>query len=486
MHSTEEDDVVGQMGNIDLVEIPAWTKAFMNPLPLGYRLTVDYVIMQLTKAVHFGQYFLPSGFHHLEELRPTVCLVWADISALHLGRLACLNFAHLPKGMSSFNAKLAGNVCLPLMKHSRENTLCRGLQNCVCKLDKDFRNLAMPEISKFLTQLAIEIDVKYLPKKGKFWSNFHFRNRLDIIVEKWGGNDEVLRAPQFRALTNLRKFSSKSYHRNVNDCEVQNGANIILQELLNSAINLEEIDINADFCPNLSPCKKLRILIYESIWKPSISVDGLAIYRMLEACSNSLVQLTLSGHYKPNNLAQIPKYSAPNLTHLILNGNNVNRFLGCPDVAHLPKLAHLKICAVREDLVWKMFQNCSPSHEGITSFDIKCHHSDVEDVQGAAKIVKLFPSVTEFKMTLISSLSNFERLREMLNSFRDWSLAKGLQNTTLHFKVGRMPELSDRLRDALISCGSMRHISMAGITMNEETKGNLRGLIAEKGLPISL
>lgn len=257
----------------------------------------------------FGQYFLPSGFHHLEELRPTVCLVWADISALHLGRLACLNFAHLPKGMSSFNAKLAGNVCLPLMKHSRENTLCRGLQNCVCKLDKDFRNLAMPEISKFLTQLAIEIDVKYLPKKGKFWSNFHFRNRLDIIVEKWGGNDEVLRAPQFRALTNLRKFSSKSYHRNVNDCEVQNGANIILQELLNSAINLEEIDINADFCPNLSPCKKLRILIYESIWKPSISVDGLAIYRMLEACSNSLVQLTLSGHYKPNNLAQVPANS---------------------------------------------------------------------------------------------------------------------------------------------------------------------------------
>lgn len=36
----------------------------------------------------------------------------------------------------------------------------------------------------------------------------------------------------------------------------------------------------------------------------------------------------------------------------------------------------------------------------------------------------------------------------------------GLQNTELHFNGGLIHALSDRVRDALISCGSIRHIYM--------------------------
>lgn len=118
-------------------------------------------------------------------------------------------------------------------------------------------------------------------------------------------------------------------------------------------------------------------------------------------------------------------YFAPNLTHLEMHRSDVNMIFDCLDVVHLPKLSHFKIPGHFEDHIWKMFQNCHRSHEGITSLKIMPLHSDVRDVQAIANIVKCFPSVTEFEMILKCLTNNFELLREMLNSFRDWRLAKG-------------------------------------------------------------
>lgn len=74
-----------------------------------------------------------------------------------------------------------------------------------------------------------------------------------------------------------------------------------------------------------------------------------------------------------------------------------------------------------------MFQNFNLRHTGVTclTISIVCAYVDTRDVQAAAKIVHLYPSVTKFKMSVGHGARNFEHLKEMLNSFGEWNLSMG-------------------------------------------------------------
>ncbi|XP_021966086.2 uncharacterized protein LOC110861290 isoform X2 [Folsomia candida] len=447
------------MEGADLFELPVWTKTLLNPLIL------DNIFSHL-------------DFTTLKNSVRPVCTVWADLSASHLGRLGRLRLSHIPKRMNSFHPKLANCISLRCF----EGPCCSKPGNYACTLDNDPVTVN-PEISKFLTKLVIKIEEIVLPKLGEGWNTFKFRNRLGILVEKWGDDE----APQFRSYPNLKTLVCIIRSPWRKGCHVGVGASTIVQGLLNSAPNLAEVKTRINFYPDFTLCKKLKILKYE-FDRMRIYPDPPAVSKMLNTCSNSLVRLTLDGFQgadKTNKLAQISNYFAPNLTHLTIVYSEVNFLLSCLDVAHLPKLTHFAI-------------------KGIV-----CAYVDTRDVQAAAKIVHLYPSVTKFKMSVGHGARNFEHLKEMLNSFGEWNLSmgkivmssfmraehvaavlegmagwRGLQNTTLHFRKGLV--MFDRARNALLSCGSIRHIYVHGAKMVQEDREDLRELIAQRNLPISL
>lgn len=112
-----------------------------------------------------------------------VCTVWADLSASHLGRLCCLRVSHNHlKDMTSFNPKLIRNISLHLKTDSKLTGSSAGVLN--------YRYTdavtVVPEIPKLLTHLIIHFDTRSLPKLGEMWGTFIFRDRLGMLVEKWG------------------------------------------------------------------------------------------------------------------------------------------------------------------------------------------------------------------------------------------------------------------------------------------------------------
>lgn len=119
------------------------------------------------------------------------------------------------------------------------------------------------------------------------------------------GGDEVLGAPEFRPFPNLKGLTFTS-HDNPLQTVISGGASTILQGLLNSAPNLEEVNMTIDFYPDFTSCKNLRILTFNCIGLHKITLsDPSAISRMMDTCSNSVVRLTLSGFYKTLSLAQV-------------------------------------------------------------------------------------------------------------------------------------------------------------------------------------
>lgn len=100
------------------------------------------------------------------------------------------------------------------------------------------------------------------------------------------------------------------------------------------------------------------------------------------------------------------RVNLPNLTHVTFSGYNRN----CMGLTHI-------------------FKNFDLPHERITSLTVEVFYTYVEaDVETAAKIVRLFPSVKKFRLKLTICVDNDEdepNVTEMLQSFATWDLTSG-------------------------------------------------------------
>lgn len=193
-----------------------------------------------------GNIFSHLNFTALKNSVRLVCTVWADLSATFLGRSSCLNVSKIPKDMTSFNPRLANSISLVMESDYQIPDALPRFLNRATTSDND-SPVVMPAISEFLTKLNVHIHIQNIPKRGEIWSTFKFRNRLSILVDKWG-NDEI---PQFRPLPNLKVVTFTIYNLNASVDEMEVDGATFFQRMLNSAPNLEEIKIS-DFTRELA------------------------------------------------------------------------------------------------------------------------------------------------------------------------------------------------------------------------------------------
>ncbi|XP_035715580.1 uncharacterized protein LOC110859679 isoform X2 [Folsomia candida] len=290
-------EMVVDMGNLELSEISPIDEAIMNPVILA-------------------SIFSQLDFLTLKNSVRSVCTVWPDVGATVLGRRGRLIFSDVG-GMPSFNPNLARNIYLNLT-----SACCSCVRNCrfQSKNPACYGVIVMPEVSKILTRLELYTDNVYGPRLNESWTGYNFRNRLSILVEKWGDND-ALGAPQFLPLPYLRSFTFQG-RDSLPSKENSSGEVTIFQGILNSAPNLEEVAITANFYPDFAPCTKLKILKYKSICGQTSgkSLDKFPLSEMIARCPNSIEKLILGvweepvGQRVPVANTEVLSFSLPNLT----------------------------------------------------------------------------------------------------------------------------------------------------------------------------
>ncbi|OXA48099.1 hypothetical protein Fcan01_17276 [Folsomia candida] len=401
------------------------------------------------------------------------------------------------KSMTVFNPKLATNVSIFL----DYNCDCMPNFGRILKADpQSLDTISMSAISNLLTELHLSAGDQVCVGRGSPGVRHRtLPNRFSILVDGWG-NADSLSAPNIRPFPNLRVLYFKLW----GECHPHYptvGQKAILQGLLNISpkiLKYRYVDRN----------KSYRISNLDPYYVPWIDFS---LSKILERFANSLEKLELG----PSDFetAQILNFSALHLTHLNIHDAEQYDLKNFLDVAHVPKLTHL---SVRHHHISQLFKTCHVSHSAVMSLELDTStYCNKEDILAAAKIAYIFPSVTEFKIIL--KVEPYPEvfttdLAEAMGSFRSWELNRGviviegvspdvaaavmeglmewrcLKNTSLRFK--KSPEfdnfeMTDRVRDALVSCRSIRHIDMSRLSMDEQARNDLKELIARWNLKIS-
>ncbi|XP_035711904.1 uncharacterized protein LOC118437167 [Folsomia candida] len=229
----------------------------------------------------------------------------------------------------------------------------------------------------------------------------------------------------------------------------------------------------------------------------------------------------------------------PNLTHLKMDASTAYQIEDSLSMTNLPKLTHLSISSSTN--ISEMIENYHTPHAGITSLHVAGTFNPEDGNYAVVKLVNLFPAVTEFKLNVAIEFieyaysgeyigrkdvqtQNILPLKETLQSLGGWELTcggdvevkfeyvvrgysfeeldavgtavlqgaaewKGLGNTCLKFVVtwvGETYKLLDGMRDALLSCGSIRRVTWEGFEMDEQDSIELNSFIGENNVPVSV
>lgn len=225
-----------------------------------------------------------------------VCTLWADVGATYLGRQGRLAFSAPPnrtksEELTSFNHDLVKNV--ELLFYTKTACCCPDICTCLTKLPSNFV-IILPEIFDKLETLEFFYAKAFQPFQ-EIWStnDFPHLTQISIIAD---GEDLDKNAPpsremgQFRLLPNLKVFSLK-----MSPCcdSSQPLMSSICQNLVNSAPNLDDLDVVASFHLDLSACKKLKTVRYKFHFERYTRFYIEEFAKMLESCRNSLESLTL-------------------------------------------------------------------------------------------------------------------------------------------------------------------------------------------------
>ncbi|OXA54844.1 hypothetical protein Fcan01_10222 [Folsomia candida] len=532
---------------MDNMDMHASTKALMNPLVLN--LVFSYMDAPTLKSAR------------------SVCTLWADLGAAFLGEQVTVTFrtehccrkktSKSSKELASLHPKLARSILLIMFPSP-------------CGWVSLPKNLTtnLPQISNHIVILDVMMISKFIPTLEQMWRTHHFPNlgllTLTVILIKVDHRDtsededdnsghfivdednhghfahsidqddeesddavEIVvvapKIPQFLTLPNLR--SLKIVVREQNENGQDDGISSICQRLLNSAPNILHVDIDASFYPDFTPCEKLKVLSYTFVqyfddWAEADEfVDTSELAGMLDTCRNSLSGLSLSCPHDWENFApgtfvlpSSPTLMVMHIEEMYPLGNFLHR-------VNLPNLTHVTFSGYNRNCMGltHIFKNFDLPHERITSLTVEVFYTYVEaDVETAAKIVRLFPSVKKFRLKLTICVDNDEdepNVTEMLQSFATWDLTSGsveiesdkdttdvmavlrglvvwkaLSRTAVNFEATGSPTfvLDDEMEEILLYCRSLRWIKMSGFQMEEEDRDRFEEFIDEHALQISL
>ncbi|XP_035714107.1 uncharacterized protein LOC118438278 [Folsomia candida] len=465
-----------------------------------------------------------------------VCTVWTDVGTTILGKQGRLRFSTPrtnPAELTSFNHDLAKNMHI----YFDTNLSCGLDDSCTCP--ETLTNLPtkfvmiLPEISDKLETLDF-YRVDTLEPLQKLWSTYHFPHLTRISIIAMGPHLDKRAPPpemtQFRLLPNLKVF-----HLNISPGCEKNVAKSLMstfcQNLVNAAPNLEDFDLDATTFCDLTGCRKLKKLrvIYYSTGRFQFKLSEMM--KMIESCRISLESLILDLIGNDINPTELD-LNLPKLTHLMLNAPDGRIINDSLNITKLPKLTHFSISNIHTNIlqcdISALIKHYYLRHKGITSLDVWCDYYPDRAGQAAERLADLFPAVKQLNLALGlrkvgDSDQYFLALREMMHSFSDWDLTcgkvefaiwcgvvseissaqlviavlggmagwRGLTNMSLKFIAGPLPHrpelrLLDEMRDALLSCRTIRSMDFTGFLMEEETKDNFQAFIREHNLPISI
>lgn len=261
-----------------------------------------------------------------------VCSVWAELGAKFLDEQGSISFSTDPdiasKELLSFNKNLAKNVAL---------TICRDHSStCICSLQEvqSYHYLppnsmqCLPEIYSVMDTLQVTLQVLH-PHLDQMWNTYDFPNLThisiiaNILVLKNEKDivrpEEEVEIREFRPLPNLKLLRLK-----INPAWEQFSSNYapIFQRQLNASPNLEELNMEANFYPDLTPCKYLKKLTYEyEMYHDPFSIvtpDMNEFTRMLNNCRDSLENLCVRFKNKNSDVVKVRLHTGCFLSHATL------------------------------------------------------------------------------------------------------------------------------------------------------------------------
>ncbi|OXA48533.1 Oligoribonuclease [Folsomia candida] len=523
----EIDHATTQLENLDLVADVdnVAMKALLNPL-----------ILQ--------KVFCSLDTKTLKSAR-LVCTLWADVGAAPLGKQGRHVFRtrsdlESNKAMASLNPELLKNVKILFEGYKTCNCvyiICW----CTPTLPLDFVWI-LPQISDKLETLEVFYVTAFEPIR-ELWSSYNFPHlaRIRILADREYLDEAepmLKEMAEFRPLPNLKVFSLRMFSGCRNPSS-RAQMSTICQNLINSSPNLEEFELHSTFYVDLTACGKLKKFTFNYDPTGSFEFEISETTKMLESGRTSLESLILNYTMENDDSIELNFYF-PNLTHLQTNAADVYVLKDSVNTTNLPKLTHFSMSTIDYPFQFEisgMLSRYHLRHVGITSLDICCKNhfpriGNNEDGEAARRLVDLFPSVKELKFNLkIVVFRDYDQyffdLMEIMRSFGEWELSRGevdfhlkacqgpeindhherdfvslfiiavlrgmtgwtgLANTSLKFSTDwRRPaefRLLDEVRDAILSCRTIRSLAISGLLMDAETKNNLETFIREQNLPI--
>lgn len=227
-----------------------------------------------------------------------VCPVWADVGARFLGKQGRLTFSTphnriINKELTPFNHDLAKNI--KLLFYTTRACYCNAVCTCSPYLPPNFVTI-LPEISNKLETLKF-FCVRAFEPAHEIWSAYHFPNLTHISITANGEDIDNKGRPrlemtEFQLLPNLKVFSVTI----TPSCEKVSSKiwmSTFCQKLLNSAPNLEEVDLNTSFYRKFTECRKLRNLSLKLDSWGNFQFEISQMTKMLDSCRNSVESLTL-------------------------------------------------------------------------------------------------------------------------------------------------------------------------------------------------
>ncbi|XP_021961515.1 uncharacterized protein LOC110857211 [Folsomia candida] len=214
----------------------------------------------------------------------------------------------------------------------------------------------------------------------------------------------------------------------------------LLQALMDSAPNLNSLDVSSNFFPNFEGCKNLKVLNFRLIRQAPYKVpnrDLVAAIGMLAQVKDTLIEMGLSSHVSgdvmPRKWQSLDVPVMSKLTSLSIHPTAIYMCQDFLNENHLPALKDLFLGFSNRSaaLIASPHLNLWKRHSGVKSLKLELDGRWLKNANGIGlQIVRLFPSVKKLEVGMawkdvINNKYlevNKEEVKQIMTPYRNWDL----------------------------------------------------------------